>query len=239
MEATYQTKAIILNRQPFREDDSKMTVYSFDKGKLELVARGTKKIKSKLAGHLEPINLSDLMVVRGKRLDYAGSAVSENCYANIKSDLEKLVFAGKAISVFNNLVKLGERDQVVFKLLQEILDILNSKQKLNVGYELLINFFVLRLMSQLGHKPELYNCVVCRKKIAPNNNKFDLSRGGLVCAGCQKTNRSQSLLISTDCIKVLRLAVESDLNSLTRLKISDILVEEIKNVICSFLNYYS
>ncbi len=240
MDETYTTKAIILNRQPFREADSKITVYSLDKGKLELVARGTKKIKSKLAGHLEPFCLSDLMIVRGKQFDYIGGAVSEDCYSNIKSDLEKLVFTGKAISVFNRLVKLGEKDETVFKLLQEAMDMLNSRQKINIGYELLFNFFVLRLMAQLGHKPELYNCVICRKKIVPNSNYFDLSRGGLICLECQKNNKNkQAMPTSTDCIKILRLAVKSDFNRLTKLKINDILVKEIKNIICSFQNYYN
>ncbi len=240
MDETYTTKAIILNRQPFREADSKTIVYTLDKGKLELIARSTKKIKSKLAGHLEPFCLSDLMIVRGKQFDYIGGAVSENCYGAIKSDLEKLIFAGKAINIFNRLVKLGEKDEAVFKLLQETLDTLNNRQKINIGYELLFNFFVLRLMAQLGHKPELYNCVVCRKKIAPNENRFDLSKGGLVCLECQKNNKNkQVLLISTDCIKVLRLAIENDFSRLTKLKISDILAKAINNIICSFQKFYS
>ncbi|MEA3464380.1 MAG: DNA repair protein RecO [Patescibacteria group bacterium] len=247
MDETYITKAIILNRQPFREADSKITVYSLDKGKLELIARGAKKIKSKLAGHLEPFCLSDLMIVKGKQFDYIGGAVSENCYVNIKNDLEKLVFTGKAISVFNRLVKLGEKDEAVFKLLQEILDVLNSKQKLSISYELLINFFVLQLMSQLGHKPELRSCVVCRKEIAPNGNKFDLSRGGTICLNCVSSiapflsiggEKEERPPISADCIKVLRLVIESDFSRLTKLKINDILAKETKNIICSFQNYY-
>ena len=47
MEETYNTKAIILNRQPFRERDSRVTIFSLERGKLILVARGTKKITSK------------------------------------------------------------------------------------------------------------------------------------------------------------------------------------------------
>ena len=242
-EETYTTKAIVLNRQPFREADSRIMVYSLDKGKLELAARGTKKIKSKLAGHLEPISLSNLMIVRGRQFDYVGGAVSEICYSNIKNDLEKLMLAGKIVNVFNKLIKIEDKTdvEVIFRLLQSILDELNSGQKSAVNSELLFNFFVLRLMSQLGHKPELYNCAVCRKKIVPNNNKFDLSKGGLICRGCQKNEKNiiQSLPISTDCIKVLRLAVESDFSRLTKLKINDILAKEINDIICSFLKFYS
>ena len=43
MEETFYTRAIILKRSPWRENDSKVTVYSLERGRLELVARGTKK----------------------------------------------------------------------------------------------------------------------------------------------------------------------------------------------------
>lgn len=43
MEETFYTGAIILKRSPWRENDSKVIVYSLEKGKLELVARGTKR----------------------------------------------------------------------------------------------------------------------------------------------------------------------------------------------------
>ncbi len=105
MEATYQIKAIILNRMAFSEDDTKVIIYSQTKGKLELVARGTKKIKSKLAGHVEPITLSDLMVVHGRQYDYVGNAVTQKSFANVKSDLDKLMIVGRIISIFNKIIK--------------------------------------------------------------------------------------------------------------------------------------
>jgi len=240
MNETYTTKAIILNRLAAGEDDTRVVVYTQDRGKLELVARGTKKIKSKLAGHLEPICLSNLMIVRGRQFDYIGAAVYNNCYFNIKSDLEKLILAGKAISVFNKIVKLGEKDEATFILLRQFLDVLNNQQKASVSYELLFNFFVLRLAVQLGHKPELYSCVVCRKKIAPNGNKLDLFRGGLVCLNCQKNKPDKQVLpISADCIKILRFTIRSDLKGLIRLKVENKLAIEIINIISSFSKFYS
>ena len=238
MNETYTTKAIILNRRPFRECDSMATVYSFDKGKLELAVRGARKISSKLAGHIEPLNLSEIMVVRGRQFDYIGGAVSRNCFIDLKSNLEKSLIAGQAVNVFNKLIKHGERDREIFILLQFFLNILDKNKKFN--YELLLNFFILKLLVQLGYKPELYNCVVCKKKIIPNNNKFDLSRGGLVCADCAKNIQyNKPLQISANCIKVLRLVIESDLSRLTKLKINDNLDKETSNIICSFLKFHS
>ncbi|MBU4257034.1 DNA repair protein RecO [Patescibacteria group bacterium] len=238
MEATYQTKAIILSRQPFRENDCRVIVYSRDRGKIDLVARGTKKISSKLAGHLEPFNLSDLMVARGRQYDYIGAAISQNCHYNIKTDLEKLFFAAQAVAIFNKSVKPGEKGEKLFELLQDFLETLNENKLSVIRYQLFYHFFTLNMLAELGYRPELHNCVICGNKILPAGNQFNLSKGGLVCASCQKNNKNKHVLpISADCIKVLRLAVESDLNKLIKLKINDKLIKEINDIICSFYNF--
>jgi DNA repair protein RecO len=87
MQETNSIRAIVLRRVKYRENDSKISVYSFEKGLLELVVRGTARSKSKLAGHIEPFNLVNIMIVKGKNFDYAGSVVSEKSFLNIKNDI--------------------------------------------------------------------------------------------------------------------------------------------------------
>ena len=240
MEETYQLKTIILDKKPFREYDVKVTVFSFEKGKLELVVRGAKRLKSKLAGHLEPITLSNIMAIRGRRFDYAGSAFGESYFPNIKSNLDKLYSAGRAFMIFKKIVKDGERDYKLFKLLGSFLEVLDHNMLPAVGYELLVNFFILKLMVSLGYKPELYNCLVCNSKIEPNGNSFNISRGGLVCLKCNRPNNTQALTISDNCIKVLRLAADDNHNfeKLAKLKINKNLTKEVIKIIESFSKYH-
>ncbi|MDD5290672.1 MAG: DNA repair protein RecO [Patescibacteria group bacterium] len=237
MEETYCTKTIILNRTDFREYDSRTTVYSLDKGKLELVARGVKKIKSKLAAHLEPFNLAEIMVVRGRKFDYIGAAASRKCFPNIKGDLEKLAAAGKAVNVFNKLVKAEEADKGTFSLLEEFLGSLDSRE-LKIGHDLWAGFFTLKLMAQLGYKPELYNCVACNKKITSGENLFDLSRGGLMGGECLNKKGNGALVISDNGVKLLRAIIDNNFTKLKNFKISVKLEEEVKTIISSFCQYH-
>jgi len=234
MDETYITKVIILKCFSFRENDSKIIVYSRDRGKLELVARGTKKISSKLAGHIEPISLSDIMVVRGKQYDYIGSAVSNSCYRAIKSDLDKLQIAGKAIRIFNKLVRPEQKDEDIYILLQDFFNEINKKD-LSVDYELLYNFFILKLLVILGYGPELYYCAECRQKVKPEGNKFDFMKGGLICNNC-KTD-GNSLTISENCIKVMRFTINKKFTNISKLKIENSINNEIKKIISSFLEF--
>ncbi len=234
MEETYNIKAIILNRRPLGEDDSRVVVYSPERGKLELVARGTKKIKSKLAGHLEPFCLTDIMAVRGRQYDYVGAAVSENCYSKIKSDLDKLEATGEAIRIFEKLVKPGVADEAIFNLLE---DYLATIETIKAVPDYLTNFFIFKLLAKLGHKPELIFCVDCSGKIQAGGNGFALAKGGLVCAKCLDLKNNFQMKISDDAIKVLRLIEPYRFKQLIKIKISRLLVFELANIINKFFSY--
>jgi len=236
MEETYNTIAIVTNNEPFREHDSKITAYSMDQGKLELVARGTKKIKSKLAGHIEPASLISLMVIRGKQYDYVGFADGQNLYANIKNNYEKILISGQVFNYFNKIIKIGEGDLEVFDLLKDFLDSLNSEKIKNNN--LSYYFFIFKLLSLLGYTPELHNCLVCKSKILANNKtKFAFNQGGLICKKCQ--NRSVEVLKASDnCIKMLRLILESDFKHLNKIKIEDWLAKELSFIIESYKIIY-
>ena len=238
MEETFNIKALVLNRKPFSEDGSKVTVYSDSLGKLELAARGTKKIKSKLAGHLEPISFVEIMAVRGKRYNYIGAAVSKDCYANIKNNFDKIKAVGEAVKVFNLIIKLGEGDQDIFCLLKNYFDFLDGASAKS-DYDLITRLFIFKLLIKLGYKPELYNCVNCRNKISPTGNKFDLTKVGFVLINClaDKSQEVNCLVISENSIKILRLAGKSDFKELDKLSLNSNIKKEVMNIISSFFNY--
>lgn len=240
MEETYQLKTIILDKKPFREHDVKITVFSLEKGKLELVVRGVKKLKSKLAGHTEPITLANIMAIKGRHFDYAGSAFGESYFTNIKNNFDKLYSAGRALMIFKRIVKEGERDEKLFYVLENFFGVLEKIELSVIGYQLLVDFFILKLMIFLGYKPELYNCLVCNSKIKPNGNSFNIFKGGLVCLKCNRPDNTRALTISDNCVKVLRLAADDNHNfeKLAKLKINKNLTKEVMKIIESFSKYH-
>lgn len=170
MEGSFYVRAIVLQREPFRERDSRVVVYSLEQGKLELVARGTKKILSKLAGHLEPLNLVELMIVKGRQLNYVGAVTSAASFPTIKNDLDKIFLVGAAIKQFNSLIKDNEADPVVFYLLQDFLVAANVAQVTGEQVKLLAIAFSIKLIKLLGYEPDfskkiIYERVKDKKKL--------------------------------------------------------------------------
>ncbi len=135
--------ALILKRQDYRDDDLLVTIYSRESGKLTLIARGAKKILSKLAGHLEPVSLSLLNVASGKSLDQLTGASMVKSYARLKADLAKTAAAVWFLRLLDRLTLDNHPDDQIFNLAEKYLDFLARKEddyeiaKLAVGFKLL------------------------------------------------------------------------------------------------------
>ncbi|MFA5184380.1 MAG: DNA repair protein RecO [Patescibacteria group bacterium] len=246
MDGTKNTVALILNRQLYREHDSLVTAYTPDYGKLSLVARGAQKLGSKLAGHIEPLTMADIMIIPGKGFDYVGSAVSRNVYTSIRQDLNKLYYAGQALQILHQRVKENQADAPLFFLISEWLDILDARTCCRADQgELLLSFFIWRLMAELGYQPELYRCLDCHRPISPGQNYFHLLKGGLICLNCFEAekgapdfNGNYLLTISDNCVKILRFIMEKNFLQLEKLRIETKLAKESLKLAKSFQSFH-
>ncbi len=157
MEVTYRTKAIVLDRQPCAEADSRVIVYSLERGRLELTARGTAKLLSKLAGHLEPFNIVDLMVIKGRGADYAGAVTSLVSVNLLKQDLPKISSAGYVCGLTKQLIKAGEAESRIFNSLGQYLVWLNAVQAQGNYYGALSRLVAWKILIYLGVAPARYH----------------------------------------------------------------------------------
>ncbi|MEI7620338.1 MAG: DNA repair protein RecO [Candidatus Falkowbacteria bacterium] len=234
MAETFNTKALVLNRYIYREYDSRVTVYTVEFGKIDLLARGTQRPGSKLAAHIEPLSLVDLMIIKGKSTDYIGSSIISDAYAGIKGDLNKLPAAGSALAAFNRLVKHDVRDEELLDLLLEFLDILDKKPG---QANWLLASWSLKFLSVLGYQPELYHCLSCKKRLEPDNNYFSVMRGGIFCADCSRPEVGLEL-IDKNSIKMLRLVLSHSLADLATLRAENQTFDKVNNLVKNLLNFY-
>jgi DNA repair protein RecO (recombination protein O) len=216
MTESFCDHAIIIKRSDWRENDSRVVLYSQGSGKLSLVARGVKRPGSKLAGHIEPLSLTDIMVLRGRTHDYLAGVVAQNAYLNLKSDLNALYFAGAALAVFDRLVKENAQDEALFAFLNSWLSTVDSRIPLTKEEGVkLYDYFLVRLLNLLGYCPELRHCAVCRQPLKMTDNHFAFRLGGVICSPCYAAQKTHYLPqemppLSLNCLKLLRIFSESE-----------------------------
>jgi len=229
---TYQTEAIIIKKIKLGEADRILTLYTPHLGKLRAVAKGVRRPRSKLAGHLELLTHSQITLARGRNLDTIIGSQTINSFLPLKSDLYLTSYALYAAELVDLFTVDNIENYPLFQLLLEaMLHLSQSSDK-----ELILRYFELRLLSQVGYRPQLQQCVSCHSQLMPSGNSFCPGAGGMLCPSC---SQSYPLThpVSVNALKVLRFLQNSDYNTASKLKMNPELSREIEEVIRDYLKY--
>ncbi|PLX27468.1 DNA repair protein RecO [Candidatus Parcubacteria bacterium] len=141
--------AIVLSRRDFRESDQIISLYTLEKGKLDLLARGVKKITSKNSAHLEPFSVVDIDIAYGKELDHLTKVQPVEYFKHIRTNLQKSLAAQIVVSVTDKFVHVEEVDERVFVALQSWLEFLNDTSVIS-SFKLLLDGYMVVFLHCLG-----------------------------------------------------------------------------------------
>jgi DNA repair protein RecO (recombination protein O) len=228
----YQTEAIIIKKIKLGEADRILTLFTSDYGKIEAVAKGVRRPKSKMAGHLELLTFSKIRLARGRNLDTIIGTQTIDSFIALKNDLWLTTYGLYASELVNQFTPDHAANPALFKLLLETLRRLGEAN----NSELTLRYFELHLFDTAGYRPQLQECVSCRIELKPEINAFCSSSGGILCPNC-RFEHPDSFPISLDALKVLRLFQKSNFEVVRRLKISTELSQELKGALGNYIRY--
>ena len=230
------TRGIIISRRNYKEADRILIVYTERLGKISVLAKGVRKSTSKLGGHLELFNISRLELEEGKNWYILTGAQTEKNFAKIRLNLPKISAGFFIAELISHLTVENDVNRSFFKVIENGFKILNKSKK-----EIVANAFVWQLVNQSGYHPELYNCVICNKKLNSSEIAFSSIKGGLV-DNCNVV--SDAIAIEPDTVKLIRVATKNidifhqliipkknikEFNLITKIYISNIIEREIKS----------
>ncbi len=147
------TTGIILARVDYGEADRILTLLTPDHGKLRLLARGVRRVKSKLAGGIELFSVSHLTYIAGKN-GGMGTLVStrlEAHYGHIVEELERTMLGYDLIKQLNRQTE-DAPEPAYFELLHASFVALNQSQ---IPLQIIRLWFAAQLLRLQGHGPNL------------------------------------------------------------------------------------
>jgi DNA repair protein RecO (recombination protein O) len=164
------TKGIILSRTDYGEAARIITLLTPDHGKLRLMARGVRKVKSKLAGGIELFSVSDITFIQGR--GEIGTLVSTRLvkhYAEIVKHIERVQLGYELIKVLNKATE-DNPEAAYFNLLEQTFEALNDP---SIEPELIKVWFAAQLLKEAGHSPNLHTDTAAQKLAAEQIYSFD------------------------------------------------------------------
>ena len=228
----YKTEAIVLKQARLGEADEIVTLFTPNLGKLRAVARGARRPRSKLGGHLEPLTHSALMLAQGKNLDIITQAQAIDSFMALRQDLWRTACALYAAELVEQFTEEHAESYPTYRLLLETLGRLEKE----ASPELVLRYFELHLLDVLGYRPELQACLRCQTPLEPTANYFSASGGGVLCPGCSAAEPVVRP-ISVNALKVLRFLQANDFPTASRLRLEPELAIEVEGILREYIRY--
>ncbi len=232
-ERTVRTEAIVLRHKNWGEADRLLWLYTRKAGKVQAIAKGVRKIKSRKAGHLEPFTRVNLLMARGRSFLIVTQAETIDAHLNLRDDLLLVGYAAYVTELLDRFTYDEDDNLQIYRLLKDTLSRIDTE----IDPRIPVRYFEVKLLGLLGYRPELTNCVNCAEEIQAEDQYFSISLGGALCPRCgpqiPDANR-----ISLNTLKYLRHYQRSSYAEATRAQLTSQLNRELEQLMQRYFTYF-
>jgi DNA repair protein RecO (recombination protein O) len=248
-ERSLRVEAVVLRHTDYGEADRILTLYTRQLGKTRAIVKGARKITSRKAGHLEPFTHVKLQLATGRDLLIVTQADTVDAYLPLREDL---LLTSHASYVMELLDRFTYEDNLehptLFRLLTETLSRLASSSdastlrqtqgdaSLSAGVWLALRYYEMRLLDELGFRPQLVECVNCEREIQAEDQFFSSSLGGVICPTCGR-GLPNLTSISVDALKYLRHFQRSSYRDAARARAKPETQKEVEMLMQGYFTY--
>lgn len=170
-----RTRAIVLRRTNYGEGDRILHLLT-PQGRYNVIARGVRKEKSRLAGGIELFAVSDVVIGEGKGdLGILTSARLVQFYRHILEDYDRMQFGYEAIKQVSRASEMVNEPEW-YEVLLEVLMALDS---MTIERQLIETWFYLHHAALLGHELSLTHDIDGNALRPEGAYRYDVSETGL------------------------------------------------------------
>ncbi len=224
-----EIEGIVATVTPYGESSKIINVILKDGGTLGIMAKGAKKIKSSLRVPTEKFTMGKFNIYYHEdKLSTLVSADIINSLINIKTDILKIGYLTYIVELSYQTAKQNNDSKIYDILKSTIL-------KIEAGLAPLImtNILELKMLDYLGVGINLDKCVKCGN--SKNILTISGDEGGYICKDCH----TNEIIYSEKTIKMFRLYYYVDINSITDLKISEEVVQNIDSILKDYYDRFT
>ncbi len=211
-----RVEGIVLRAVDYGEGNRILSVLTRQAGKLSMMARGAKKVKSRFSAISQPFTYGDFVVFRSssQSMGTINSGELIRSHQRLREELILSAHAAYLAEMTNRLVEDGERIDGLFEQL------LAAFQALEDGKDaaIITNIYEMNMLAVAGFMPKLDACVLCGGGSA-ELIAWSVEHGGAVCRTC-RIREPQAMEAGEKVLKLLRLLQQVDLRRIGNISIS-------------------
>ena len=172
----------------------------------------------------------EYLMYKGTNTYHINSVETIEVFYNLRIDLDKLKYA---VHINKIVQDVTQENQNCYNILQLLLNTLYTISETDKNLDLVLSIFKLRLLSILGFRPNVNECVNCKGK--EDLIYFSLRDNGVKCKNCGKQDKS-SITISESTYNAIKYTITAPPKKLFSFSIKDESLEEFKLVTKLYFN---
>lgn len=221
-------EGIIIREKSYSETSKLITLITKEHGVINLLAKGSKTIKSPLRSTTTKLihGTFNIIYKEGKLSTLKEVDIIEY-YKNIKKDINKISYASYILELIEQVIKQTNNKEVYSILI-------SSLKKIEENYDPLVitNILELKCLNYLGVMPVLNCCSICgNEKIITISS----DQGGYICKNCRK----DETIVDEKTLKLIKMFYYIDIEKISKININKKIKEEINFFISSYYEKYT
>ncbi|MGO8669860.1 MAG: DNA repair protein RecO [Capsulimonadaceae bacterium] len=177
---SYNANAVVIRRLNFSETDKILTLFSREHGKFSAIAKGARKAVSRLSGATEVLTCTRFCLASGKSMDIVTQAEVHESFPVLRQDLVRLAHGLYLADLVDHCIEDHHPNPALFDLLLSGLTLVQEAANAEIG----TRWFELKLLTDLGYRPDLEHCAICRCRLVPEPDALyalSATLGGALC----------------------------------------------------------
>lgn len=221
-------EGIIVSETPYSESSKILNILT-EEGIIGVMAKGAKRLKSPLRPVTDKFSLITFnCYYHEKKLSTLISADVINPLNNIKTDIVKIGYLTYICELSYQTAKQNN-DKNIYKILKSAI------LKMEEGLDSLVitNILELKMLDYLGVKIDLDRCIKCGE--SKDIITISGDEGGYICKKC----RTNEIIYDIKTIKMFRIYYYVEIDSISDLKISSVVVNNINKILTDYYDRYT
>lgn len=226
----YRVEGIVIRSMDYGEGNKIITLCTEGNGKIGVLVRGAKKVKSRHAAITQPFTLGEFAFYRPNHgLGTLNSGEIIESHFSLREDLFLAAYASYACELLDRTLQDEEVGSFWYTQLKACLESLASKK----DPEVVIALYEMKILQAAGYGPVISNCVSCGR--TADTYKISPRLGGSLCPSCGHHDPAAQK-VSAGTYKLLHYFERMDMRRLGNVEVKDETKAELKRIMRDFMD---
>lgn len=228
-----RVEGIVIRATDYGEGSSILNVLTNQMGKIAMMARGAKKVRSRFSSLAQPFTHAEFVIFRSssRSMGTINSGELIQSHQRLREDLFLSAYAAYMAELTNRLLEDGEHVPGLFEQL------LAAFQALEEGKDaaVITHVYEMNMLAIAGFMPQLQQCVLCGS--SDHLTALSAEHGGSVCRIC-RAKVPQAMEAPPAVLKLLRIFQQLDLRRLGNVQVSQATKDGLQSFIRAYMDVH-